>query len=193
MSQCYTSCRTSTITYGAVSQTQVRRQSSVTGQEALDPPALADTEDRARGAKGAGMPLIPVLISGVKMSSKPSNWLFDITGGRRRRKQRELFVAGFIFTYVQKYFFLAFVRGGGNRPHCPLDPPLPSSQDKSVLWNFYKSDERESSEIVAIIFHRSRAGLRFRYKQHWKLFITDQIYETLSCMHPAYLQQNNFV
>jgi len=37
------------------------------------------------------------------MSSKPSKWLFDITGGRHKRNWRELSVAGFIFTYVQKY------------------------------------------------------------------------------------------
>jgi len=63
------------------------------------------------------MSLIPVPIQGAKMSSKHSKWLFDITGGRHERNQREFSAAGFIFTYVRKYF-LAFLRAGeeGDRP-----------------------------------------------------------------------------
>ena len=45
-------------------------------------------------------------LGGVKMSSKPSKWLFDIIGGRHERNYREFSVAGFIFTYVQKNIFL---------------------------------------------------------------------------------------
>jgi len=44
--------------------------------------AVVDPEDRAgmgRGRWGFGMPLIPVPIEWVKMSSKPSKWLFDVT------------------------------------------------------------------------------------------------------------------
>jgi len=52
----------------------------------------------------SGMPLIPVPIYGVKMSSKPLKWPFDIIGGRHERNKREFSVAGYIFTYVQKYF-----------------------------------------------------------------------------------------
>jgi len=38
------------------------------------------------------------------VSSKPSKWLFDIKGGRHERNWKEFSVAGFIFTYVHKYF-----------------------------------------------------------------------------------------
>jgi len=55
---------------------------------------------------------------GVKMSSKPSEWLFNVKGGRRERNWREYSVAGFIFTYVQKYF--GSLKGEGDRPHHPI-------------------------------------------------------------------------
>ena len=50
------------------------------------------------------MPLIPVPILGDKMSSIPSKWLFNITGGRHEQNLGELSVSGFIFTYVQNIF-----------------------------------------------------------------------------------------
>jgi len=50
------------------------------------------------------MPLIPVPIYGVRVSANPSKWLFDIIGGRHKQNYEEFSVAGFIFTYVQKYF-----------------------------------------------------------------------------------------
>ena len=39
----------------------------------------------------------------VKMSQKPSKWLFDKKGGRQKRNLTEFSVTGFIFSYVQKY------------------------------------------------------------------------------------------
>jgi len=39
----------------------------------------------------------------VKMSPKPSKWLFDKKGGRQKRNLTEFSVTGFIFSYVQKY------------------------------------------------------------------------------------------
>jgi len=56
------------------------------------------------------------------MSSKPSKWLFDITGGRHKRNWRELSVAGFIFTYVQKYLSVSLT--GEIAPSPPMDLPL---------------------------------------------------------------------
>jgi len=56
------------------------------------------------------------------MSSKLSKWLFDIIGGRHERNYREFSVAGFIFTYVQKYFSGPLT--GSDRPHRPRGPPL---------------------------------------------------------------------
>jgi len=56
----------------------------------------------------------------VKLSSKLSKWLFDITGGRHERN------AGFIFTCVQKYF--GFLTEGDRPP--PIDPPLSMSPQK---------------------------------------------------------------
>jgi len=38
------------------------------------------------------------------VSSKPAKWLFDVKGGRHERNWKEFSVAGFIFTYVHKYF-----------------------------------------------------------------------------------------
>ena len=60
----------------------------------------------------SGMLLLPV----VKMSSKPSKWLFDIVGGI-------IFfsVAGFIIHHVQKYFSAPLFFGGGGRS--PRRPP----------------------------------------------------------------------
>jgi len=64
----------------------------------------------------SGMPLIPVLMLGVIMSSKPSKWLFDTIGKRHERNWREFSVAGFIFTYVKKNF---------SGPLMGYDRPLP--------------------------------------------------------------------
>jgi len=68
------------------------------------------------------MPLIPVPIwrGGVKMSSKSSNLLLDIMGGRHERTTRmelEFSVDGFILTYVQKYISGPLTKG--DRPHGP--------------------------------------------------------------------------
>jgi len=68
------------------------------------------------------------------MSSKPSKWLFDIKIGRHERNCREFSVAGSTFTFVQKYF-LAFLRGGGDRPHRPLwsrHCPVLTNLDRAV-------------------------------------------------------------
>jgi len=76
----------------------------------------------------------PDLREGVKMSSKPSKWLFDIKIGRHERNCREFSVAGSTFTFVQKYF-LAFLRGGGDRPHRPLwsrHCPVLTNLDRAV-------------------------------------------------------------
>jgi len=56
-----------------------------------------------------------------QMSSKPSKWLFDLKGERHERNCREFFVAGFIFTYVQKHFANPLGRGA----IAPIAPPLP--------------------------------------------------------------------
>ena len=58
------------------------------------------------------------------MSSKPAKWLFDVKGGRHERNWKEFSVAGFIFTYVHKYF--SGPLRGGDRLHCPppVDPLL---------------------------------------------------------------------
>ena len=56
----------------------------------------------------SGMPLIPVPIRGIKMSSKPLKWLFDVVGGRH---ERVFSVAGFIFAHVQKYIHGPITRG----------------------------------------------------------------------------------
>jgi len=54
------------------------------------------------------------------MSSKPSKWLFGIIGGQHERNWREFSVAGFIFTYVQKYFPGRLIGGEvGDRPNRP--------------------------------------------------------------------------
>jgi len=73
------------------------------------------------------MPLIPVPIGGggVRMSSKLSRWLFDITNGRHERNYSEFSVAGFIFTYVRIYFSGPFTGGD-----CP--PPSGSAADCTV-------------------------------------------------------------
>ena len=68
----------------------------------------------------SGMSLTPVPIQGVIMSSKPLKWSFDIKGRRRERNERELSVAGFVFTNVQNYF-PGPVRGRGQSP--PSPPP----------------------------------------------------------------------
>ena len=53
---------------------------------------------------------------GDKMSSKPSKWLFDIkTWTTWMKLEREFSVTGFIFTYVQKYFYGPLM--GGDCPH----------------------------------------------------------------------------
>jgi len=50
------------------------------------------------------MPLIPVPIGGgVRMSSKLSRWLFDITNSRHERNYSEFSVAGFIFAIAPMY------------------------------------------------------------------------------------------
>ena len=64
------------------------------------------------------------------MSSKSSNLLLDIMGGRHERTTRmelEFSVDGFIFTYVQKYISSPLTEG--DRPHGPpMDPPLSESE-----------------------------------------------------------------
>ena len=58
------------------------------------------------------------------MSAKPSRRLFvnrRITGVRHERNWRALSVAGFIFTYVRRYFSGLLTGGGGGRS---VDPPL---------------------------------------------------------------------
>jgi len=66
--------------------------------------------------------VVPVPIQGVKMSSKPFSWLFDVIVGQHERNWREFSVAGFIFTYARKYFSVFLTGGGGDRPRRP--PPL---------------------------------------------------------------------
>jgi len=63
--------------------------------------SVAEPEDRTTGERrGSGMPLIPVPIKGGggKMSSKPSKWLFDITGGRHEHR---FFCRWVYFHFVQ--------------------------------------------------------------------------------------------
>ena len=71
----------------------------------------------------SGMPLIPVPVLGVKMYSRLSRWLFDITVRRHERNWSEFSDPGFIFTYVQKYFSGPLTGGGAIAP-APMDPPL---------------------------------------------------------------------
>ena len=56
---------------------------------------------------------------GSQNSLKPLKMVFDIIGGRheRNKTEREFSVAGFVFTYVRKYFFWPSYGGGGDRPH----------------------------------------------------------------------------
>ena len=57
-----------------------------------------------------------------------------MTGGRHERIQREFSVTGFIFTYVQKYFWgiLALLAGRGRSS--PIDPPLMRPIVTYVAW-----------------------------------------------------------
>jgi len=57
------------------------------------------------------------------MSSEPSKWLLNTTGGRHERNYREFSVAGFIFTYVQKYFSGPLRRGRREVRSSPSPPP----------------------------------------------------------------------
>ena len=69
-----------------------------------------------------GMPLIPVPMYGVKMSSQPSKWLLHTKSGRHERNWREFSVVGFVFPYVQKYVSGSLGGGGGDRPYiAPMD------------------------------------------------------------------------
>jgi len=108
------------------------------------------------------MPLIPVPIYGVRVSANPSKWLFDIIGGRHERNYEEFSVAGFIFTYFQKYFSGSLTGGSPPSPlPTPMDPPLvvtcaerlnrmrcrwrqtrvrPSSQFLSATWRIRQND-----------------------------------------------------
>ena len=87
--------------------------------------SVVEPEHRARerGQSGCGMLLIPVPMYGVKMSSKPSKWLFDITGGIR-----ESFMSLDLFSLTFKNIFLALLRGRGaialSPPPPTVDPPL---------------------------------------------------------------------
>ena len=65
------------------------------------------------------MPLIPLPIYGVKMSSKPSKWLFDITGGIR-----ESFLSLDLFSLTFRNIFLALLQGAIDRLVVPVDRPL---------------------------------------------------------------------
>ena len=61
----------------------------------------------------SGMPLIPVPIYGVKMTSKPSKWLFEI---KRRSAGTELETLQLdLFSFSFKIIFLALL-GGGRLP-----------------------------------------------------------------------------
>jgi len=73
----------------------------------------------------SGMLLLPV----VKMSSKPSKWLFDIVGGII------IFLSLDLFSIMFKNIFLAlfFFWGGGDRPVAPLMDSTLRQQDCFVL------------------------------------------------------------
>ena len=83
---------------------------SVSLESVADPAYRA----RERGQSGSGM---PVPMYGVKMSSKPSKWLIDITGGIR-----ESFMSLDLFSLTFKNIFVALLRGRGA---IALSPPPP--------------------------------------------------------------------
>jgi len=67
----------------------------------------------------------------VKLSSKLSKWLFDITGGRHERN------AGFIFTCVQKYF--GFLTEGDRPPH--RSATVHESPKATIRWTSWMSEQ----------------------------------------------------
>jgi len=76
------------------------------------------------GGMGSGVPLIPLPIQGVKVSSKPSKWLFDITG-RPTRTELERVFCRWIYIYLHSKIFSGPLSHGGRSPPSPhMDPPL---------------------------------------------------------------------
>ena len=87
------------------------------------------------------MPLIPVPIGGgsLRMSSKLSRWLFDITNGRHERNYSEFSVAGFIFAIAPMY---------------PMYPP------RTARYTAEVGTRLRAARPVDLSIHRVPAGFR---------------------------------
>ena len=86
--------------------------------------SVAEPEDRAWGNVVWGA-VDTTPDSGVKVSSTPSKWLFDITG-RPTRTELERVFCRWIYIYLHsKIFSGPLSHGGGRSPPSPhMDPPL---------------------------------------------------------------------
>jgi len=74
--------------------------------------------------------VVPVPIQGVKMSSKPFSWLFDVIVGQHERNMERVFCRWIYFHLRSKIFFCISY---GGRGRSPPSPPLPYGSATGVM------------------------------------------------------------
>jgi len=82
---CVQNCRNSNLRVYSETRERLREISARVYARSTAITTVADPENRAGGAKGVWDAVDTILDLGVKMSSRPSKWLVDITGGRHER------------------------------------------------------------------------------------------------------------
>jgi len=120
------------------------------------------------------MPLIPVPISGIKMSSKPSKWLFDMIGGRTTRTELESVFCRWIYFHIRSkiFFWPRFGERGAITPpppsygsaagwrglSKPVAPPGFCNRGGSEVW-IYRGSSVRSPPVPVVLSVYQRGSL----------------------------------
>ena len=145
--------------------------------------ASGGSRKSCQGRRGPGIQRVPV--QGVKMSSKPSKWLFDITGADTNGTRESFLSLDFFLTYVKNIFLASY--GRRSPPSRPMDPPLLQARPTKNRENTHTRIRRKrqiqnwqaenfTMQTILIAEHKNQVILTHAARQYLHVGVQQNIY-----------------